>query len=334
MLAAYIEQLGSPDTIRYGELPQPVAQAGEVLVDVSVASVNHVDTFVRSGAWRTPVTFPFVIGRDLAGTVAAAAPGTGFEVGERVWCNSMGHAGRQGAAAERVAVPADRLYRLPDGVDPEDAVALAHPAATAYLALHPHGRVRAGETVVVLGGGGNVGSALVVLAVHAGARVVATASARDIERLRGLGADEVIDYRDPDVVGRLKAACPKGVDVWIDTSARNDLETAVDLLAWRGRVVVLAGLTTRPVLPAGPLYLKDCSVVGFAISQATTAELAAAAETIGTLLAAGKLLPPATVPMPLSAAADAHGALERGEVRGKILLRVGGSGAEVAPERT
>ncbi|RST16622.1 NADPH:quinone reductase, partial [Streptomyces sp. WAC04770] len=123
MLAAYIEQLGSPDTIRYGELPQPVAQAGEVLVDVSVASVNHVDTFVRSGAWRTPVTFPFVIGRDLAGTVAAAAPGTGFEVGERVWCNSMGHAGRQGAAAERVAVPADRLYRLPDGVDPEDAVA-------------------------------------------------------------------------------------------------------------------------------------------------------------------------------------------------------------------
>ncbi|MYR37888.1 zinc-binding dehydrogenase, partial [Streptomyces sp. SID4944] len=201
-------------------------------------------------------------------------------------------------------------------------------------ALHPHGRVQAGETVVVLGGGGNVGSALVVLAVHAGARVVATASARDIDRLRGLGADEVIDYRDPDVVGRIRAACPKGVDVWIDTSARNDLETAVDLLAWRGRVVVLAGLTTRPVLPAGPLYLKDCSVVGFAISQATTAELAAAAETIGTLLAAGKLLPPATVPMPLSAAADAHGALERGEVRGKILLRVGGSGAEVAPERT
>ncbi|MBH0245615.1 alcohol dehydrogenase catalytic domain-containing protein, partial [Streptomyces cavourensis] len=111
MLAAYIEQLGSPDTIRYGELPQPVPQAGEVLVDVSVASVNHVDTFVRSGAWRTPVTFPFVIGRDLAGTVAAAAPGTGFEVGERVWCNSMGHAGRQGAAAERVAA------RLPRGVE-------------------------------------------------------------------------------------------------------------------------------------------------------------------------------------------------------------------------
>ncbi|GAA1921362.1 zinc-binding dehydrogenase [Streptomyces sodiiphilus] len=331
MFAAYIEQLGSPDTIRYGELPQPVARAGEVLVDVSVASVNHVDTFVRSGAWRTPVTFPFVIGRDLAGTVAATAPGTGFEAGERVWCNSMGHAGRQGAAAERVAVPADRLYRLPDGVDPEDAVALAHPAATAYLALHPHGRVRAGETVVVLGGGGNVGSALVVLAVHAGARVVATASARDIERLRGLGADEVIDYREPDVVGRLRAACPQGVDVWIDTSARNDLETAVDLLARRGRVVVLAGLTTRPVLPAGPLYLKDCSVVGFAISQATTAELAAAAETIGTLLAAGKLRPPATVPMPLSAAADAHGRLERGEVRGKILLRVGPEGT---PNRT
>ncbi|CAO0836765.1 Oxidoreductase OS=Streptomyces microflavus OX=1919 GN=Smic_36730 PE=4 SV=1 [Streptomyces microflavus] len=167
-----------------------------------------------------------------------------------------------------------------------------------------------------------MGSALIVLAVHAGARVVATASARDIERCRGLGADEVIDYRDPDVMGRLKAACPRGVDVFIDTSAANDLEKAVELLAWRGRIVVLAGMATRPVLPAGPLYLKDCSVVGFAISQATAAELAAAAETIGTLLAAGRLLPPATVPLPLSAAAEAHGRLERGEVRGKILLRV------------
>ncbi|MFJ4962341.1 alcohol dehydrogenase catalytic domain-containing protein [Streptomyces sp. NPDC088729] len=70
MLAAYIEQLGAPGTIRYGELPPPVARAGEVVVDVRVASANHVDTFVRSGAWRTPLTFPFVIGRDLAGTVA------------------------------------------------------------------------------------------------------------------------------------------------------------------------------------------------------------------------------------------------------------------------
>ena len=326
MLAAYIEQLGPPDTIRYGELPPPVAEEGEVLVDVSVASVNHVDTFVRSGAWRTPLTFPFVIGRDLAGTVAEARPGTGFEAGDRVWCNSMGHAGRQGAAAEQVAVPADRLYRLPAGVSPRDAVALAHPAATAYLALHPHGRVQAGETVVVFGGGGNVGSALIVLAVHAGARVLATSSARDIERCRALGAAEVFDYRDPDVAGQLRSACPDGVDLLVDTSGTNDLDTAVELLAWRGRVVVLAGLATRPVLPAGPLYLKDCSVVGFAISRATTAELAAAAGTIGTLLASGRLRPPATVPMPLSAAAEAHARLERGEIRGKILLEVPNTG--------
>src|SRR5207253_765147 len=112
------------------------------------------DTFVRSGAWRTPLEFPFVIGRDLVGTVAAAGAGAGgFRVGDRVWCNSLGHDGRQGAAAEQAVVPVDRLYHLPDGVDPVDAVALAHPAATAHLALFTHGRLRAGESVAVLGAG-------------------------------------------------------------------------------------------------------------------------------------------------------------------------------------
>ncbi|HZG03051.1 MAG TPA: NADPH:quinone reductase [Streptomyces sp.] len=328
MLAAYIEELGAPDVIRHGELPTPRPGPTDVLVNVEVTAVNHVDTFVRSGAWRTPVQFPFVIGRDLVGTVAAASPGApGFAVGDRVWCNSLGHAGRQGAAAEQVVVPADRLYHLPEGVSPADAVAVAHPAATAYLALFTHGRLRAGETVVVIGGGGNVGSALIVMASRAGARVVTTASARDAEYCRALGAAEVIDYRDPDVMKCLREACPRGADLYIDTSARNDLESAVELLARRGRVVVLAGLRTRPVLPAGPLYLKDCSVVGFAISQATVTELADAAATINRLLADGALRPPAVETLPLSAAAEAHRRLEAGEVRGKMVLRVTGAEA-------
>lgn len=321
MHAAYIEQLGPPEVIRYGELSCPQPGPTDVLVDVTAATVNPVDTFVRSGAWRTPVEFPFVIGRDLVGTVAAAGPGAvGFRVGDPVWCNSLGHDGRQGAAAERAVVPVDRLYHLPKEVRPVDAVAMAHPAATAYLALFTHGRVRAGETVVVAGAAGNVGSALVVLATQAGARVIATANIRDADYCRRLGAVEVIDYRDPEAAQRIREVSAQGVDVHIDTAGGNDLTSAVDLLARRGRIILLAGLRTRPVLPVGPLYLKDCSVLGFVISKASTGELAEAAGTINRLLASGRLRPRSTEALPLRAAAEAHRRMEAGEVHGKRLI--------------
>lgn len=326
MRAAYIEELGPADDIRFGELPTPQPGPTDVLVDVTVTTVNPVDTFVRSGVYRTPLPFPCVIGRDLVGTVAAAGPGaSGFRRGDRVWCNSLGHAGRQGATAEQAVVPADRLYRLPEGVRPEDAVTVVHPAATAYLALFTHARMRPGETVVVGGAAGNVGSALVVLAADAGARVVATAHPRDTDHCRGLGAAEVIDYGHPGLPDRIQEACPEGADVFIDTSGANDLPTTVGLLAPRGRVVLLAGVHSRPTLPVGPLYMKDCSLLGFVISHATSSELAEAARTINRLLAAGVLRPRSTETLPLSAAAEAHRRMEAGELHGKrLVLRADG----------
>src|SRR4051794_11428634 len=132
MEAAYVEQLGPPDNIRYGTLPTPVPGPDEVLVNVLATTVNPVDTFVRSGSFRTEVVLPLVLSRDLVGTVATAA--CGFTAGELVWSNSLGHGGRQGAAASQAVVPGDRLYRLPSSVDPVSAVAVFHPAATAYLA--------------------------------------------------------------------------------------------------------------------------------------------------------------------------------------------------------
>ena len=321
MHAAYVEQLGPVENIRFGELPAPRPGPTDVLVDVTATTVNWVDTFVRSGVFRTAVEFPFVVGRDLVGTVVeTGAQVTGFAAGETVWCNSLGHGGRQGAAAEQVVVPADRLYHLPPGASPTDAVTVAHPAATAYLGLFTHGRVRAGETVVVAGAAGNVGSALVTLAVHGGARVIATASAHDAEYCRALGATEVIDYRDPARWQRIRQVCPQGIDAYLDTAGENDLAGAVDLLALRGRIVLLAGVRTRPVLPVGELYMKNGSVVGFVISHATVPELAEAAETINHLLASGRLRPRATKTLPLSATAEAHRMVEQGELHGQRVI--------------
>ncbi|GAB2331881.1 zinc-binding dehydrogenase [Streptomyces variabilis] len=321
MRAAFIERLGPAENIRCGELPSPVAGPTDVLVDVLATTVNPVDTFVRSGVFRTALQYPAVISRDLVGTVTAAGAGApSFAEGDWVWTNSAGHGGRPGAAAEQVAVAADRLYHLPEGVDPVAAVAAVHPAATAYLALFTHGRLRAGETVLVAGAAGNVGSALVRFAADAGARVIATASTGDAAYCRDLGAETVFDYRDPELTERVRETSPEGIDVHLDTSGSNDLAVAVELLAHRGRIVLLAGARSVPHLPAGPLYMKDGSIVGFVISHATAAELSEAARAINRLLANGRLLPRAVDARPLSAASEAHRRMERGELRGKRLV--------------
>ncbi|GAA4771074.1 NADPH:quinone reductase [Streptomyces sanyensis] len=328
MRAAFIEELGPAENIRYGDVEAPLPGPTDVLVEVEAVSANPVDTFVRSGLFATPMEFPFVVGRDLVGTVVTAGPGApGFAPGDRVWCNSLGHGGRQGAAAEQAVVPADRLYHLPPGVEAAQAVAVVHPAATAHLALFRHGRLRAGETVLVAGAGGNVGGALVVMAAEAGARVVATASAADADHCKALGAETVLDYRAPGLRERIRRACPRGVDVHADTSGANDLATAVDVLAPRGRIVLLAGARSEPVLPAGPLYMKDGAVVGFVISHATTAELAEAATAINRLLSDGRLRPRAVEPAPLADAARTHRRIEDGELHGRrVVLLPGLSG--------
>ena len=317
MRAAYIERLGAPEEIRYGHLPTPVPGPTDVLVRVEATTVNAVDTFLRSGVYRTPVPFPFVVGRDLVGTVEQAGPGvTDLRPGDRVWCNSLGHEGRQGAAAEYAVAAQDRVYRLPQDVDPLEAVALGHPAATAYLGLFTHGGLTAGQDVLVLGAGGNVGGAMVAMAAEAGARVIAVASAADAEYCLELGAAHALDYRAEDLYPRIARLCPQGVDLHLDCSGRNDLEAAARSLAWRGRIVLLAGVATTPMLPAGTLYMKDGSIRGFAISQATTGELADAARCINRLTAAGRLRPRALRRMALSEAAKAHRAVEEGGQHG------------------
>jgi NADPH:quinone reductase-like Zn-dependent oxidoreductase len=322
MRAAYITELGPAEGIRVGELPVPVAGPTDVLVRVEVVVVNPVDLLVRSGAYPTPTPFPFVVGRDLVGTVAEAGPGAvGFAVGDRVWCNSLGHGGRQGSFAEYAVVPAERLYHLPVAADPVAAVALFHPGATAWLALFRRGGLRATETVYVGGAAGNVGTAMTALASLGGARVLAGARSEDDEWCRAAGADEVVDYRDPELRGRLAALAPAGIDLYVDSSGHLDLPGAIDLLADGGRIVLMAGGGQRLTLPVGPLYTHDRRIVGFVISRAGTGELAEAAAVLNGRLAAGDLPVRVRAVWPLERAAEAHQAVERG-LRGRTVLRV------------
>lgn len=318
--AAFVNQLGDPSTIEVGELPVPAVGPLDVLVEAEAMAVNHVDTFVRSGSYATPTPFPFVIGRDLVGTVSAVGAGvTELAAGDRVWTNSMGHGGRQGTFAGSVVAPAERVYPLPSGVRSHDAARVLHVAATAWLGLFRHARLSLGETVLVNGAGGGVGTAVVQLAKAAGALVVATTSAAEVDWVTSCGADVVLDHGSTSLAADVESAAPSGVDVWWDSSGTNDVASALPRLAMGGRFVMISGLDSRPAVRAGDLYTRDASLLGFAISNASVSDLVSAAQAINALLARGGLAARAGEVFPLSRAADAHRAIESG-AKGRLLV--------------
>src|SRR5262249_3463000 len=180
MKAAYYEKTGGPEVIQYGELPNPEAKAGEVLVKVGAASLNPIDTYIRSGMVNMPLPKPFVPGCDLAGTVEVIGPDVKrFKVGDRVWGSNQGLKGRQGTFAEYAAVAEDWLYPTPTGVSDAEAAAVALVGITAHLGLFRCAQLKAGETVFVNGGTGGVGSMVVQMTKAAGAKAITTVGSAD-----------------------------------------------------------------------------------------------------------------------------------------------------------
>ena len=171
MKAAYYDRTGEPEVIQYGELPKPTPKEGEVLVKVGAASLNPIDTYIRSGAVPMALPKPFIPGCDLAGTVEAVGPGVKrFKVGDRVWGSNQGLLGRQGTFAEYAAVQEDWLYPTPAGVSDEEAAGAALVGITAHLGLFRCARLKAGETLFVNGGTGGVGCQVVQRAKAVGAQ--------------------------------------------------------------------------------------------------------------------------------------------------------------------
>src|SRR5437879_19214 len=180
MKAAFLETTGAPEVIRYGDLPTPTPQAGEILIKVGAAALNPIDLYIRSGLVSMPLPKPFVSGCDVAGTVTALGPGVkNFKVGARVWGSNQGLLGRQGTSAEFVCASEDWFYPTPAGVSDQDAAAAALTGITAHLGLFRCARLQAGETVFVNGGTGGVGSMVVQEAKAFGAKVITTVGSPD-----------------------------------------------------------------------------------------------------------------------------------------------------------
>jgi len=214
MYAMIIEETGGPEVLKYGELPTPVPGTGEVLIRVAYAGVNPADWKNRQGllaAFR-PYVFPYVIGFDAAGVIAAVGEGvTDLKVGDSVFTPTNHGQGSQGSYAEYVLADDHLVARVPAGLELDQAAALPVAALTAWQALFDRGALAAGQRVMIHGGAGGLGSFAVQLARWAGAEVAATCSTRNVEYLQGLGVARVIDYQQEDIAAAIKAASSKPV---------------------------------------------------------------------------------------------------------------------------
>jgi NADPH:quinone reductase len=324
--AAYIERVGPPENILYRDLPKPKPAARQVLVKVAAVAVNPVDTYIRAGLIPVDLPLPFVIGCDLAGAVEAVGPEvTRYRKGDRVWGSNQGLVGRQGAFAEYAAVDECWLYPTPEEVSDQDAAATALVGITAHLGLFREAQLKAGENVFVNGGSGGVGSCVIQMARAIGARVLATAGAKErVQACRQLGANTAVNYKTDDLDEALAKFGP--IDVWFETRREPDFDQVVKHLTLGGRIVAIAGRDARPKFPLGPFYTKDCKLFGFAMFNAPPDEQRKCAAEINRWLAKGKLKPRIDRVMKLSEAAAAHKLQEESTLRkagtlaGKIVL--------------
>jgi NADPH:quinone reductase len=320
MRAVRFDETGGPDVLRVAEVPDPEPGPGEVLVEVAAAGVNFIDTYQRSGAY--PVELPRTPGSEGAGTIVAVGPEVAHrQVGERVaWTDGPG------SYAERVVLQAERSVPVPTAVPDDLAAAVMLQGMTAhYLASSTH-RLTRDDTALVYAAAGGVGRLLVQLAKRRGARVLACTSTDEKEaEVRRLGADEVVRYRDVDVVETVhELTGGRGVDVVYDSVGADTFDASLRSLRPRG-LMVLFGQSSGPVPPLdlqelnrrGSLFITRPSLFHHVT---TPDELEWRAGAVLDLVAAGDLDVRVHDRYPLEDAARAHADLESGTTSGKLLL--------------
>ena len=323
MRAALCAEHGPPEVVRIGEVPAPEAGPGQVRVAVRAASVNFPDVLICANEYQRKVPVPFVPGSEFAGVVEELGEGVDtVAVGDRVFGTGM-----IGAFAEAVVVPASALTLTPDGVSDRSAAAFGVAHRTAYHSLRSVADTRPGEEVVVLGAGGGVGLAAVQLAVVMGATVTAVASTDEkLAAAATMGATHLVNHREGDLRGALKAALPGGGDVVIDPVGGGLSEPALRSLRYGGRFVVVGFAAGEiPRIPLNLVLLKGCRVMGFEfmsfMTNETEAMMRGEAELLG-WLAAGRATPHIGAAFPLAETAAALRYVADGHAIGKVVLDI------------
>ena len=326
MRAAVVNEFGPIASHRMGEMPDPVPGPGEVVVSVEAVAANFVDILVVTGRYQFLPERPFTPGKLPAGTVSAVGPGiAGLQVGDRVLTLA-----EHGGYAEKVRVAASQCFKLPARMSFVDAAGMALVYDTSWFALRERARLRAGETVLVLGSTGGIGLAAVQLAKAMGAKVLAAVSNLDKAQLaRDAGADAIVDLGQDNLRDSLREQVyalngGKGVDVVIDPVGGDAFDAALRALAWRGRLVVIGFAAGRiPTIKANYLLLKNIEVSGLQISdyrKRTPDLMAECMHEIFDWYEAGKLVPSPTLIYPMDDFAKALQDIEDRRVRGRIVL--------------
>ncbi len=319
MKAIRVHELGGPDVLRYEELPLPGPGPGQALVRVEAIGLNYVDCNFRKGAYQAAL--PFTPGMEAAGTVTATGPGvTDVREGDRV-----AYAQPMGAYAEYVVVPAERLVKIPDGLDARSAAAAILQGMTAhYLATSTY-PLKQGDTALVHAAAGGVGLLLTQIAKMRGARVFGTVSTREKAALaREAGADEVILYSEQDFEAEvMRLTGGKGVQVVYDSVGNSTFDKSLKCVAIRGTLAAY-GQASGPVPPVDPLRLWENSVFltrpAFAHYTMTRAEVLERAGDVLGWVVSGKLTVRVSQILPLKDAPEAHRLLEGRQTTGKLLL--------------
>jgi NADPH:quinone reductase-like Zn-dependent oxidoreductase len=306
MKAAYIEQFGGPEVIKYGDLPDPSPGPGQIVVDVSAASVNGADWKVRANHYGQTQSFPLILGRDFSGVVSVLGAGvTDLRVGDQVF--GVLETGREGAYAEKIAIPAAIVAKKPEAMSHVDAAALALTGLTAIRSIEDTLKLKAGETILIQGGAGGVASFAIQLAKHLGARVITTASAANLPYLRDIGADQVIDYNSTDFTKAVK-----NVDAVFDTVGGDVATRSFAVLKPGGRAAFIASGSKAPtpersdVTSLRPIASRDRPVL----------------ERVAALYQAGVIRKPEVKLYKLSQAAEAHRVSEGRHLRGKLVFKL------------
>ena len=329
MKALRTHEVGGPDTLTLDEVDAPKPGKGQVIVDVKACAINYPDTLMIRDLYQFKPERPYAPGGEIAGVISAVGEGvSGWEVGDKVLAG-IG----SGGLAEKVAVEADRMFKVPDGVSYEKAASLMMTYGTTIHGLKDRGHIKEGDNVLILGAAGGVGLSAVELAKAYGARVIAAVSSEEKgEVAKKAGADEVVIYpRDEmdkaaskDLANKFKEACgPEGANIVYDIVGGQYSEPALRSIAWEGRFLVVGFPAGIAKMPLNLTLLKSCDICGVfwgAFTRREPEKFKQQTDELFQLLQDGKIDPLISETFPLEKGGDAIAKLENREAVGKLVV--------------